>query len=89
LVARFTEPARYFLAYGNRHAGVPRYDIERFAANIPDVLQPLELGAEQALAKPEAAATSPLFKNKAWLWALMVVVIVVLGWFTVSMMRKR
>ncbi len=89
LVARFTEPgATYFLAYGNPDAGMPQYDIGRFAETIPERLASLALGPEETLARaPDAAA--PLFMNKLWLWAVMAVVIGLLGWFTVRMMQKQ
>ena len=30
----------------------------------------------------------PLFENKAWLWALMVVIIALLGWFSFKMLKN-
>jgi len=89
LVARFTEQATYYLTYGNKSATKPNYDIERFTANIPETLSTLELGQELATEKEAVAETEPFFKNKAWLWAIMIVIIALLGWFSVSMMREK
>lgn len=89
LVARFTEPASYFMTYGNIKAGRPKYDIDRFKDQIPDILIPLELGDEQKIVKEELPVTDPLFKNKAWLWIIMTVIVLLLGWFSLKMIRKE
>jgi hypothetical protein len=31
----------------------------------------------------------PLFKNKAWLWAIMIIIILILGWFSVRMLKTK
>jgi len=67
LVARFTEPATYFLTYGNENASKPTYDIERFVSRIPDTLTNLKLGKELQIEKGKEGKKEPLFKNKNWL----------------------
>ncbi|WP_236636751.1 DUF3999 family protein [Sinomicrobium soli] len=89
LVVRFAEPAAYFLVYGSTPAVHPNYDIGRFADRIPVTLTPLEAGEEEVMAKERVKRPSPLFENKVWLWAVMLVIIVTLGWFSVNMMRKN
>ncbi len=88
LVARFADKATYFLAYGNTNAELPQYDIDRFTENIPVNLTSLEPGNEIIIEKEEVQVTDPLFKNKNWLWTILVVIILLLGWFSVRMMRK-
>ncbi len=88
LLARFTEPATYYLTYGNPTARRPQYDISKTTANIPDNLTKLTLGKAQQIPQKEIPAIEPLFKNKIWLWAVMGVVILVLGWLTIGMIRK-
>lgn len=88
LVVRFTEPARYFLVYGNTMTEKPHYDIELFADKVPANLTALDVGDEHQIAKRELSVTSPLFKNKAWLWAIMAVIILLLGGFTVKMLKQ-
>ncbi len=86
LTARFAQPATYFLVYGNRAARRPTYDLARFADRIPDKTTLLKVGNEQRLdTTPSVAA--PLV-NQAWLWVTLVVVIGLLGWFSLRMMRK-
>ncbi|WP_299163616.1 DUF3999 family protein [uncultured Eudoraea sp.] len=89
LVVRFTEPATYFLAYGNKKATKPNYDIERFVSNIPDTLTALNFGKEQLIDQKEVLGSEPLFKNKNWLWAIMTLLIIVLGWFSVKMIKTK
>jgi hypothetical protein len=89
LVARFTREASYFLVYGNNAAVLPQYDIARFSDNIPETLTTLELGDELKIEKTEAPVTNPLFINEKWLWVVMIVIILLLGWFSIRMLTKR
>ena len=89
LVARFTEPAVYFLTYGKNKAVKAHYDIDRFADKIPKTMTVVELGNELTIEKEEVTVTDPLFKNKNWLWTIMTLIILLLGWFTVKMIRKN
>ncbi|MFN0203540.1 MAG: DUF3999 family protein, partial [Bacteroidia bacterium] len=87
LIARFTQPATYYLVYGSATSPVPTYDLAAFKNKIPAELSPLTLGKEQKIEKSETPATAPLFQNKAWLWGIMIAIIAVLGWFSMKMMR--
>ena len=89
LVARFTEPASYFLTYGNNNARKPQYDIDRFTNKIPEEITMLDLGDEQKIDKEELSVIEPLFKNKTWLWLIMATIILLLGWFSFNMIRKN
>ena len=89
LVARFTEPATYYLVYGNDQMRKPYYDLVQAATIIPDGLSTLTLGRAQQIPKKTVRSVSPLFENKLWLWGIMGVVILVLGWFTFQMMKTR
>ncbi len=86
LLVRFAEPASYFLVYGSSHARAPVYDISRFADKIPENSAFLQLGTETRMDTPRSA-TEGLFTNKLWLWALMGIIILVLGGFSLKMLR--
>ena len=88
LMTRFTEPASWWLVYGNSKASKPHYDIDRFSDKIPAAVTSLQLGTEQIIPKETSSATRPLFQNKIWLWLIMAVIIVILGGFSLRMMRK-
>jgi hypothetical protein len=89
LVARFTEHATYFLTYGNNKAAKPNYDIDHFIDQVPITLKALELGNEFENEKAKEPLTEPIFKNMNWLWVIMGILILVLGWFSIKMMRKE
>lgn len=89
LVTRFTEKADYFLVYGNKKAFSPTYDIDRFVDKIPKELKTLTMGQEISIEGNSNKIKDPLFQNKAWLWAIIAVIILVLGGFTLKMMRNE
>lgn len=89
LVARFDEVVPYYLVYGNKNAAAPSYDITRFTDNIPQKLVRLTPGEEISTGQLlPVKTTTPLFEHKAWLWVIMGVIIVVIGWFSLSMIKK-
>lgn len=87
LVARFTEKGDYNLFYGNSKASSPSYDIENFQENIPKNLTEVTLSKEELNPDFKNVTQTPLFENKIWLWALMGIIIVVIGYFSLKMLR--
>ncbi|MFY8005096.1 MAG: hypothetical protein ACOVNR_09625, partial [Chitinophagaceae bacterium] len=89
LTARFDNPsADYYLLYGNKMAAKPNYDLMNFADKIPHKLTKLTVGKEQLIETAVSIAVKPLFENKLWLWLIMGFIIVVIGWFSISMLKK-
>jgi Protein of unknown function (DUF3999) len=89
LTARFLDAATYFLCYGNKNANTPQYDIAQFSDQIPADISMLQLGDAQQNGQTDAEPkTQALFENKAWLWAIMALVIGLLAWFSLKMMRN-
>ena len=88
LTARFTGLASYYLCYSNNKAQKPQYDIDRFEDKIPEKLSAIELDKEEIIIKDGIQKTNPLFQNKAWLWAIMILIILILGWFSMKMIKK-
>jgi hypothetical protein len=88
ILARFTEQASYVLTYGNKIAARPNYDIDHFTDKIPITLTTLDIGNELIIEKELVSEKAPLFKNKTWLWGIISLTILVLGWFSIKMMRK-
>jgi len=87
LNARFTESANYFLTYGNDKATTPSYDLKHFINKIPKTISPLTIGPVQKM--PASTPVAPIFSSKAWLWGIMLLIIVVLGGFTLKMIREN
>ncbi len=88
IIARFNEPAAYYLTYGNQGTKKANYDIKQFVDKIPDTLFTLELGEEQIILQPELSKSSPLFNDKKWLWVVMTLIIILLAGFTIKMMKR-
>ncbi len=89
LITRFNEPATYHLTYSNLDARKPKYDITRFQENIPQKLTPLSLGNPLTIEGVLIEKQSPLFENEKWLWAIMIVIVLVLGLFTYKMFSAQ
>lgn len=88
LIARFNNSADYHLFYGKPNARKPQYDLTHFADKIPSNLPEITLGVEEKLSKIAVEKREPIFTNKNWLWAIMLVIIALLGWATMKMLKK-
>ncbi|WP_316803831.1 DUF3999 family protein [Pedobacter nototheniae] len=90
LIARFENPKlSYILYYGNDKAVKAEYDIANFENKIPAKLTTLTLDKEEKNANYRTTlAEQPLFSNKNWLWALMIIIIALLGWFSYKMLKN-
>lgn len=86
LIGRFeNKNMPYYLFYGDKRLHKPTYDIAHFTT--PDSVANLELGDEEIIKLDVVPQSPPLFENKWWLWILMVAIIIVLGGFTLKMMK--
>ncbi len=89
LVFRIDEDAQYFLFYGCGDAKRPSYDIEQFVSKIPPQLTLLNVGEEQLLNNKNITKKEPLFKRMTWLWGVMGLIILVIGWASVKMLSQN
>jgi hypothetical protein len=86
LIGRFDDKNMpFYLVYGDKRLYKPTYDIAHFTT--PDSVANLELGDEEMIKLDVVPQSPPLFENKWWLWILMVAIIIVLGGFTLKMMK--
>ncbi len=86
LIGRFdNKNMAYYLVYGDKRWHKPTYDITHFTT--PESVESLELGEEEIVKIDVLAPSPPLFENKWWLWILMVAIIIVLGGFTLKMIK--
>jgi hypothetical protein len=77
-----------FLYYGKKDAYKPSYDIDHFRNKIPSAASKASLGPEEILiAAPEKVTA--FFENKTLLYGVMIVIIAVLGFFTLRMMKTK
>jgi len=89
LIARFDEPYDdYALYYGNKKASPPNYEVKNFEDKIPVILNEITLGKELKNPSSKPSKDQPIFENKAWLWALMGLIISLLGFFAFKMLKE-
>jgi hypothetical protein len=88
LVASLPASDNMYLAYGKSNDNGATYDLEHFKTKIPKNLTEINYGIEQVktitIEKPNA-----LIQNKKWLWIAMGVVILLIGYFALSMLKKE
>jgi len=91
LTTRITDPAEYYLYAGNPKARRPRYDLRNFKRKIPE--NPTELNLSKIIyTTPKDTTTetqNPLIENKYYLYFLMGIIILLLGTFTLKMLKKE
>lgn len=86
VITRLPEAEKYMLLYGNKKVSAPYYDLEEVFAHIPlPELGNIQVGPETRNL-PEKAKS--WWESNNWLYALMGLIIVMLGGFTLKMMRK-
>jgi hypothetical protein len=76
------------LLYGNKNVRKPQYDLVHFQQKMPQKAVQLSLQDEQIIAQSKTKQASPLFMDEKWLWAIMLNIIAVLGWFSLKMLQK-
>lgn len=83
------QPGAYTLKYGATNVFHPRYDIEHFAKEIPEALPELQLSSELKPLQNTKPESNAWFKNKLWMWAALGTIVVILGFFTIRMIREQ
>lgn len=88
LVANLPQSENLYLAYGKENDNAPNYDLIHFKDKIPNELSNVDYGSEQvkiiSINKPDQ-----IIKSKVWLWVVMGVVLVIIGYFALSMLKKE
>ncbi|MFL5751928.1 MAG: discoidin domain-containing protein [Bacteroidia bacterium] len=86
LYCKFDPEKNYFLSYSVPDDHKPEYDMEYFADRLPQSKGSVILGPEKVT--KEIKATEPLVKDQKWLWITLVVMVVLIGGFAFSLMKK-
>jgi len=87
LIARFSEEATHYLCYGREKVYPPRYDLTAFKNKIPSSPISLQVGAQQQ-SQHLNSKKMPLITNSLWLWLVMFLIIILIGYFSLTMMKK-
>jgi hypothetical protein len=83
----YLKPGTYKLVYGNPKVYAPNYDLAHFEKGDIRLNESLLQSEEKLEVKSEQKSLS-WFENKIWLWSILLIIVGVLGYFTVQMMRK-
>ena len=87
LVARFLDDCDYYLNYGNSGALPPQYDVLNFQDSIPESMTALKLGEVSIHESKEDV--DDFFIPTSVLYAIMALIIAVIGWFTIRMLSTE
>ena len=89
LTARFDDFSyNYSLYYGNANVSSPNYEITRFEDRIPSISDTILIGVEQNNPHYTVKTSKPIFENKIWLWALITIIMIILGGFSYKMLKS-
>lgn len=78
----------YALYYGNTEAALPVYDLPAFEERIPLERSQVELGVQKTNPLYVDSSQSPLLEKSYWLWTVMGIIILLLGFFAFRMMKN-
>lgn len=87
LLSRFNSEGVYHLYYGNKTMGFPSYDISHFKQDDLNYLTGLSVGPEEKLASGVKGGSPYKLENNLWLWSVLVIIMIVLGYFSLKMFR--
>ena len=80
----------YFLFYGDENSSLPEYDLKLIEDKVFKLSKSdAGLSDEEKLPKKEKPTKEPLFKNKGWLWGVMILIICILGFFSYRMLSTK
>jgi hypothetical protein len=88
LTAWLTSGTAYTVKVGQQDQSAPVYDISFFKDSIPENPAELEIGTIKFFAAEESVPTGTIFTTKAYIWAAVVAVIVVLGFMSVRLLNE-
>lgn len=88
LIANIPISDNVYLAYGKENDNSPNYDLVHFKDKIPHILTNVDYGAEQ-VKLISINKKVQLIENKMWLWIVMGAVLLIIGYFAVSMIKKE
>lgn len=89
VIPRITEPANYFLLYGNKDAESPSYDLNYFEDKVPADLNELTLGEEVLNTLSMTPTLKNSILNKWWLWLVVGSIVLTMVVFTWRMINEK
>ena len=77
-----------YMCYGKENDNAPIYDMVHFKDKIPTSLSEIAYSSEQVKIV-SIEKKSPFIENKKWLWIAMGAVILIIGYFSLTMLKKE
>ncbi|MDQ3047507.1 MAG: DUF3999 family protein [Bacteroidota bacterium] len=88
LVAKLPVSESAYITYGKENVSAPTYDLVHFKDKIPAELVDVFYEGEETVLTA-SVDKGPMMTNKTWLWLVMGIVILVIGYFALNMIRKE
>lgn len=90
LLVRVSKEGNYWMSYGNKSLPAPEYDIAAFVPTAKDSFFTVVAGNASSLNSNTTATSEQNFwSSPTFLWIVMGLIILVLGWFSLSMIKNR
>lgn len=89
LLVRVGKPGNYWMSYGDKSVTAPQYDIAAFVPASTDSFYTAAAGEETAVVIITPYNNKSFWSSPTFLWMLMGLIILLLGWFALSMIRNR
>jgi hypothetical protein len=88
LTAWLNAGTKYTVKVGKAEMAAAAYDISFFKDSIPDSPREIAMGAFKLNSAETIAATDTIFTTKAYIWAAVILVIVILGFMSVRLLNE-
>lgn len=89
LISSLPKSENLYLTYGKKNAEASVYDLVHFKEKIPTHPQAINYGVEEIKPLTPKVVKEELITNKIWLWIVMGGVILIIGYFALSMLKKE
>ncbi len=93
LVSAVPASENIYLTYGKANDNAPTYDLMHFREKIPFSITELNYGSEQEIPNTSgtknASIKKALIENKKWLWTAMGAIILLIGFFSIKLLKKE
>lgn len=89
LKCKLEKDKKYVLAYGKNNDALPQYDLQYFKNAIPLNLKYVETDAEKKISHATPEVKEPLFGNKLWIWIALTAGVLLIGIFTLKLLKQE
>lgn len=89
LKCKLEKDKKYVLAYGKNNDALPQYDLQYFKNAIPLNLKYVETDAEKKISHAIPVVQEPLFGNKLWIWIALTAGVLLIGIFTLKLLKQE